>query len=209
MTASGLLVVIEGIDYSGKTTQTRRLVRALEGAGRSVSSFHFPTDASDLGKFIRRALSGGCSLPDDTLLALFAANRLESRVPIQSALLNDRVVVCDRYCPSEYAYGAAKGLPLNWLEALESRMPPADITYLLDLDVPRAAERSREGAARDMFEEDHRFLEGVRQAYLNIAKSGGKLGSGWVIIDAGRTEDAIADQLFAGVFSRLRDGAAG
>ena len=201
MTTKGLLVVIEGIDYSGKTTQTRRLVRGLENTGRTVSSFHFPTDSSELGKFIKRVLSGEYAVPDDTLLALFAANRLESRLPIEHALINKTIVVCDRYSPSEYAYGGAKGLPLSWLEALESRMPIADITFLLDLDVPQAAQRRREGVARDIFEEDCRFLDAVRQTYLNIAKSDRQSGRGWVVIEAGRSEETIADQILAHVLS--------
>jgi dTMP kinase len=204
MRTNGLLVVIEGIDYSGKTTQTLRLVRALQEAGQVVSSFHFPTAQSELGKLIGRVLSGKHAVPDDTLLALFAANRLEARLPIQQALGSQKVVVCDRYSASEYAYGGAKGLPFSWLEALESRMPAADLCFLLDLDASSAAKRKRKGAARDMFEEDYRFLDAVRQIYLTVAQPGGTSGCRWVIIEADQPEEAIAEQLLTHVAERLR-----
>jgi dTMP kinase len=196
------LIVIEGIDFAGKTTQTRLLAAVLQERGRETVTFHYPSQDTELGRLIARVLEREISIPDDALFALFAANRLESGGEIEEARSRGAVVICDRYTPSEYAYGEAKGLPPVWLHNLESRMPEADLSLLLDISAADAVRRSS-GRKRDMFESDPAFLELVRRNYLRQAGSNEPGAARWALIDADADKHIVTDQILGKVLSIL------
>lgn len=75
----GALVVLEGLDRSGKSSQCSRLVSYLEGQGISAELWRFPDRTTDVGKMISAYLTNTSQLDDRTIHLLFSANRWEKR----------------------------------------------------------------------------------------------------------------------------------
>ena len=75
----GALVVLEGLDRSGKSSQCSRLVSYLEGQGISAELWRFPDRTTDVGKMISAYLTNTSQLDDHTIHLLFSANRWEKR----------------------------------------------------------------------------------------------------------------------------------
>jgi hypothetical protein len=75
----GALVVLEGLDRSGKTSQSSSLLTYLEGLGHSTELWRFPDRNTNVGQMISSYLSNKSQLDDHTIHLLFSANRWENR----------------------------------------------------------------------------------------------------------------------------------
>lgn len=75
----GALIVLEGLDRCGKTSQSSRLLKYLEGLGYSVESWRFPDRNTCIGQMISSYLSNKSQLDDNAIHLLFSANRWEKR----------------------------------------------------------------------------------------------------------------------------------
>jgi dTMP kinase len=75
----GALIVLEGLDRSGKTSQSSRLLTYLEGLGHSAELWRFPDRNTNVGQMISSYLSNKSQLDDHTIHLLFSANRWEKR----------------------------------------------------------------------------------------------------------------------------------
>uniref|UniRef100_A0A8C4YS60 Deoxythymidylate kinase n=1 Tax=Gopherus evgoodei TaxID=1825980 RepID=A0A8C4YS60_9SAUR len=73
----GALVVLEGVDRTGKTTQSRRLVEALRASGHLAELLRFPDRTTEIGRLISSYLENKSNLEDHTVHLLFSANRWE------------------------------------------------------------------------------------------------------------------------------------
>ncbi|KAJ6314801.1 hypothetical protein OIU78_018310, partial [Salix suchowensis] len=73
----GALIVLEGLDRSGKTSQSSRLLSYLEGLGHSTELWRFPDRNTSVGQMISAYLSNKSHLDDRTIHLLFSANRWE------------------------------------------------------------------------------------------------------------------------------------
>ena len=90
---SGLLIVFEGLDQSGKETQARLLRRWVEARGREVESLAFPDYDTPIGAEIWKGLHQERDFGPDTLQLLLIANRFERKQAIQGWLAAGRVVM--------------------------------------------------------------------------------------------------------------------
>ena len=106
-----MLIDIEGIDGSGKTTQIERLHRFLQTSGRKVALFREP-GGTTLGEQVRELLLSGENVVPWAEASLFAAARAQLvETAIRPALESGTDVICDRYLDSSLAYqGYARGL---------------------------------------------------------------------------------------------------
>jgi len=75
----GAMVVLEGLDRSGKSSQCSRLVSFLEGQGISAELWRFPDRTTNVGQMISAYLTNSSQLDDHTIHLLFSANRWEKR----------------------------------------------------------------------------------------------------------------------------------
>jgi dTMP kinase len=187
---SGLLVAFEGLDQSGKQTQTERLAAHLRADGRAVSLFSFPDYATPLGQELGRALAGERAYGPELMQLLYVANRYEHAGAIAASLAAGGVVVCDRYLASSIAYGEAQGLDPAWLRDIQRHLLRPDVTVLLDIAPEVSARRKAEG--RDRYERDLALLGRVRDSYLRQAAA-----DGWTRIDADRDRDVVAGEVLA------------
>jgi len=168
-----MFVTFEGLDGSGKTTQTKLLADALEGDGREVVLTREP-GGTPLGEQIRELLLEGGEISTWAEAALFAAARAElvERV-IAPAIERGADVICDRYLDSSLAYqGIARGLGVDRvlelnLAAIRGQLP--DRTFLLLIDAKES--QKRVGDETDRIEgEDGEFREKVDEAYRLLAQ---------------------------------------
>jgi len=188
VTRRGLLVTLEGIDRSGKSTQARLLAEAL---GPGCIAVREP-GGTVVGEQVRSLVKDPTAAPSPrTEALLFAAARgeLASEV-IEPALAGGLIVVCDRFLDSSLAYqGAARGLGLDEVRAINrfgiGDLAP-DLTVLLDLDPGEAAERAGE---LDRFEaEGLRLQQQVLDAFRALARAEPER---WRVVDAGQPEGAV------------------
>lgn len=82
----GALIVLEGLDRCGKTSQSARLVSYLNGLGHLVESWRFPDRDTGVGKMISSYLANESQLDDRAIHLLFSANRWEKRFAIVPTL---------------------------------------------------------------------------------------------------------------------------
>lgn len=175
----GLLLTLEGIEGSGKSTQAAILARELEAAGVSVVATREPGGVL-LGERIREILlspDSGPIHPTAELLLFIAARAQHVVERIRPALESGQVIVCDRFTDATVAYqGGGRSVPEDLLRRLNEFSTGGirpDRTYLLDVDVPTGfarAGRRIAGADPDRIErEGPAFFEAVRKRYLDLA----------------------------------------
>jgi dTMP kinase len=187
----GLLIAFEGLDQSGKQTQTELLRDRLADAGRDVALLSFPDYGTPIGEEIERALRGARNYAADVMQLLYVANRYEWRSEIERKRNDGTILICDRYLASSVAYGEAQGLDPAWLLEIQRYLPQPDITFLLDI-APEVSAR-RKTADRDRYERDLALLGRVRDSYIRQA------ASGWVRLSADRDRLAVAADVFDAV----------
>jgi dTMP kinase len=176
ITEKGLLVSFEGIDASGKNTQSRMLFDALKERGLPCEYLSSPDYSSPVGQEIMNYLLGKNEYGVEARHLLYSTNRYELKPSIDRWISEKKIIILNRYSESNLAYGVADGLPLQWLEQLEGRMPKSD--YLFYLKIPPEISAARK-ASRDRFEANLKFLKHVSDVYDALSSR-----SNWFTINA-------------------------
>jgi dTMP kinase len=191
-----MFVTVEGIDGAGKTT----VVGALRDEFDDAAFTREPT-GSWLGEAVERAVSEENSEPLSDLF-LFAADHADHlRRVIRPALREGRLVVCDRYVDSRYAYQGATlsdrfDDAVAWVRGVhEPWTVYPDLTLLLDVPVETALERKD---AEDKYERAG-FLREVEANYRRLADENDR----FVVVDASQDADTVAEACVEAVHERL------
>ncbi|XP_043700594.1 thymidylate kinase-like [Telopea speciosissima] len=182
----GALIVLEGLDRSGKTLQSTRLLSYLEGEGISAELWRFPDRSTCVGQMISSYLSNKSQLDDQTIHLLFSANRWEKRSLMETKLRSGTTLIVDRYSYSGVAFSSAKGLNIEWCKAPETGLLAPDLVLYLDIPPEKAAERGGYGGERY---EQLEFQRKVAQHYQILHDAT------WKIVDACLPIEDIEKQL--------------
>ncbi|WP_084736490.1 dTMP kinase [Cystobacter ferrugineus] len=202
----GLLIVLEGLDGAGTTTQVERLAAALKAEGHSVLTTREPSDGP-VGVLIRQALTGRVVLPGgagplapETLALLYAADRTDHlRARVLPALEAGQVVLSDRSVLSSLAYQGAS-LPMEWVEAINSHAIPADLTLFVQVSIEVAARRRAvRGGPEELFDAEEKQRRISQQYEAAIALRGAR--EQVVRIDG----DASVEAVTAACLARVRE----
>ena len=169
----GRLIVFEGIDGAGKTTQIELLAAYLKEQGRKVYRTAEPTE-SVTGGLLRDALAGVSKRTACEMAALFVIDRIFHNVnPVNGIekLLADGVdVLCDRYYYSSMAYQGSETDP-EWVRNMNLMCPEIrrpDICVFLDLTPEQSMERIRKGRVTfDIYENLERLTQ-VRNRFYRV-----------------------------------------
>lgn len=176
----GLLLTLEGIEGSGKSTQAAALAEHLTGAGVPVLLTREPGGVP-VAETIRKLLlspDSGSIQPLTEVLLFMAARAEHVAQKIRPALEAGQVVICDRFTDATLAYqGGGRSVPDDLIRRLNDLATDGiqpDRTYLLDLEVSLGTDRAqrRSGTAgKDRIERSSAtFFEAVRRRYLELSE---------------------------------------
>ena len=221
----GKLIVIEGTDGSGKSTQFRLLSQRLEQEGRQFKHIVFPRYAEESSALIRMYLGGQFGdRPSDVnayvASTFFAVDRFASyKMDWGQWYENGGLVLSDRYTTSNAVHQASKESGekqaeyLTWLYDFEYDklgLPRPDLTIYLDVptDYTEKMLRSREAATNtkaDIHEQDMQYLATCRETGRAAAKH-----YGWTVIQCVRegvmrSMDDIHEEIYRHVLNCLED----
>lgn len=225
MPARGKLIVIEGIDGSGKRTQLDCLARALNERGVAFTQVSFPRYEGFFGKLVARFLNGEfgplAAVDPHFSALLYAGDRLESKPALESSLASGKTVLADRYIASNLAHQGAR-MPaekrdefIAWLKQLEYEvygLPAEDLVFYLRVPAAEAHRLAGERVARsytklrrDLQESDIAHLDAASAVYDSLARQ-----PHWVKVEcfdpasaALRPPEAIHAEILAAIDARI------
>jgi dTMP kinase len=184
---TGRLIVFEGIDGAGKSTQVRMLRRKLDARGRDVVSFREPSRGR-WGRELRAKAKIEGSLTPAQELDLFVKDRRDNVARnLRPALRAGKVVLLDRYYFSTIAYQGAKGLDPGRVRRLNERIAiRPDLVFVLDLGPELGLSRIAGRKTRDALFEREGYLRKVRAIFRSLK------GRMFVHLDARQDRRVIA-----------------
>lgn len=188
-TAKGTLIVLEGIDGSGKATQSALLEEALEREGYPVLRVSFPDYHSPSSALVKMYLAGDFGKnPGDVnpyaASLFYAVDRFASfRMKWKSFYEEGGIVIADRYTTSNMVHQMTKYEEqdkrkafLDWLETTEYEelgLPRPDLVFLLDVPLALSEnlvkERAKQGGSMDIHEQHLEYLRRCHGAYQELA----------------------------------------
>lgn len=194
--AKGKVIVIEGTDKAGKTTQSRLLLEALKVSGKVCVVLDFPDYTTPIGMEIRAFLDGRRDYPAEAKHLLFSANRWEKKKEIESMVENGTLVIMNRYWQSNLAYGTANGMDANWLLRLDKGLPKEDLVIAL---LVNPAISSKRAETQDIFEADANLAARAYKNYLKFAKQ-----FKWKIVDGSKSKEQVHQEIMKIVRKELK-----
>lgn len=218
-----MLIVIEGLDGAGKSTQVRLMKEYLSGVLPRLDYIHFPRYDEPvygglIGKFLRGGFGPNDSVHPQLVALLFAEDRHGAAPGIKQALAEGATVLLDRYVYSNIAYQCAKLRDMDEAEDLREwilntefgvfDLPRPDLSIFLDVPigfVEQSLSRERGGSERgylhgahDIHEADIEFQKRVRAMYLRQAS----LDPSLVVVDCSAPDGSMLPP--EEIFTKLR-----
>ena len=187
----GLLIVFEGIDGCGKSTQLRMLAERLRVRGANVVETKEPTNGP-VGKRIREMAQSGNAVAPEEELAWFIEDRREHvRDKLEPELAKGSIILCDRYWLSTVAYQGARGFATDEImRNSEAEFPIPDLALIFEITADEGLARvnARGGRSEPVFEE----IEFQKKVEKNFAA----LERGWIVrVNARPAVEVIHDDV--------------
>jgi dTMP kinase len=192
----GKIIVIEGTDKAGKSSQSRMLAEALKVSGKVCVILDFPDYTTPIGMEIKAFLEGKRDYLSEVKHLLFSANRWEKKKEIESMLENGTIIVMNRYWQSNLVYGAANGMDINWLLRLDKGLPKEDITLVILVNPSISSKRAE---MQDAFESDTQLAASAYKNYLKFAKQ-----YRWKVIDGSKSKEQVHQEIMKIVRKELK-----
>jgi dTMP kinase len=203
-----MFITLEGPDGSGKTSQMAGLAEFLKGQGYDLIATREP-GGTEIGDQIRKVLFNldNKAMNPRTEILLFQSSRAQIvEEVIRPALSAGKVVLCDRYADSTFAYqGYGHGVEMNTLREIvqfaTGGLKP-DLTLFLDVEASEGLKRRNKGG--DWNRLDDYSLDFHRRVRAGYAEMIAAEPERWVVIDAARKPEQVAKDLQAAALERLQ-----
>lgn len=200
---NGKLIVFEGVEGAGKSTEMQRLIHWLQAKCFNIGGWVATREpgGTELGKELRSLLLEQRSdelVSDRAELLMYAADRTQHvETFIRPKLAIGTMVFCDRFTDSTIAYqGYGRGLDLGLIQQLNDIATgglQSDLTFWLDIDVEAGLARVSARGKRDRMEQANlEFHQRVQQGFTDLARQN---PDRIVRINADRTEDEVAQEI--------------
>lgn len=212
-----MIVCLEGIDASGKATQTKLLTKHFQKEGLASERFDFPRYQTGVGQDILGLLTdkwlvtsptiveGSDGLPSHVaapdhakkalvLQSLMTVNRYEHYAYLKSwSGRKDGVLVLDRYYGSGIVYGECDGLDKDFLLSIHEALPEPDAWVFVDITAEESVRRRPD--RRDEYEKREGFMGKVRDKYLSLFMSRKDAGLPWSIVNGHGSEAEVHSRI--------------
>ncbi|XP_075244001.1 thymidylate kinase-like [Convolutriloba macropyga] len=184
----GALIVFEGLDRVGKSTQAQKLLRRIEESGKKAELMKFPDRSTHIGKSINDYLTNSSSkLNDRAIHLLFSANRWEKIDEMEQKLKSGISLIVDRYAFSGAAYTCAKpGFSMPWCMNPDRGLLKPDLVLFMMLNPDKAKSRGDYGAERY---EKVDFQKQVLENFMLLKDDY------WEVVDADNSIESIHEQI--------------
>jgi dTMP kinase len=193
----GKIIVLEGTDKAGKTSQSRMLAETLKALGKVCVILDFPDYTTPIGMEIKSFLEGKRdNYTPEVKHLLFSANRWEKKKEIESMLENGTIIIMNRYWQSNLVYGAANGMDLNWLIGLDRGLPKENIVLVILVKPNISASRAK---VQDAFESNSQLAVKAYQNYIRFAKR-----FRWTIIDGSKSKEQVHQEIMKIIGKELK-----
>ncbi|ELQ76984.1 Thymidylate kinase/adenylate kinase [Trachipleistophora hominis] len=189
-------IVIEGIDRSGKSTLCQGLVQKLKNSAVNSNPvlINYPDRTTAIGKLVNLYLKKELTFNKETSHLLFSANRWEKNEEVKR-LLQDHIVICDRYFYSGIAYSIALGTDEKWAHEPDKGLVEPDILVFLDVPPYRTSTR------KDFGDEIYDNLDIQEKIYLQLKKCCTE-SKNCVVVNGQKGIDEIIDEVY-GLIKRV------
>ncbi|MCP2519798.1 dTMP kinase [Candidatus Aminicenantes bacterium AC-335-K20] len=186
----GILIVFEGIDGCGKSTQAKLLFEKLRSLKFDCILLKEPSSGK-WGKKIKKLSLFENSISPEEELELFVKDREENtRENIKPALQEKRIVILDRYYFSTIAYQGAKGINLKYIENLNKSIAiEPDIVFILDVEPSVGLSRIENRKKKEKLFEREDYLNKVRRIYNSLK------GKNIIKMDGSQKIDKIREKI--------------
>ncbi len=168
-----LIIALEGLDKSGKYSQSKVIKEYLESKGKKVATSEFHRYDTPTGDLILKWLTGEYNVSQKTIELIMAADKQAQQEWFDELEKEGyEYLILDRYIHSQYAYGLATGSDKEWLDEMLYFLREPDIVIYLDIDAETSMSRKgkHNNGENDRYESDKLLLEHVREMYKNFAK---------------------------------------
>jgi dTMP kinase len=201
-----LFISFEGIEGSGKSYQSKILIRKIKKMKLPVVFTREPGGSSSAEKIRNLILSGDINkfdLISDTLLYLASRNEHILNL-IKPALKKNKIIVCDRFIDSTYAYQTTKSkaskIMIDFIHKIILKNIKPDLTFILSVNIKKAFQRLEKRKKLNRYDKFPKsFYINVQKKFISIAKKNKKR---CVIIDNSIDNDVTEKKIFS-LFMKL------
>ncbi|MCP2604946.1 dTMP kinase [Candidatus Aminicenantes bacterium AH-873-B07] len=194
----GILIVFEGIDGCGKTTQAKLLFERLKSLSFDTVLFKEPS-SSKWGKKIKKLSLFENLITPEQELELFIKDREENtKKNIKPALKKRKIVILDRYYFSTIAYQGARGIDIEFIKKLNKNIAvEPDLVFILDVEPNKGLERIENRKKKEKLFEKGNYLNKVRKIYNSLE------GKNIIKINGAKNINKIKDEIEKIVFDYI------
>lgn len=198
-----VIIAFEGLDKSGKYSQSELLAEYLRNQGYKVVKSEFHRYDTPTGELIMKWLRKEWEVDQHTIEMIMAADKQAQQSWFQK--LEQQGVdylILDRYLASQQAYAFANGVDLEWILQLQKYVKKPDIEIYIDIDPEESMRRKgkHNGGKNDRYESDRELLTRVREFYLTHPIH---YQSQWIVVDGHKSMEEVHQEIVAKLFPVL------
>jgi dTMP kinase len=201
------IIALEGLDKSGKATQTKLLTERLRSEGYNVVQSEFHRYDTPTGELIMKWLRKEYDVDQTTIELIMAADKQAQQNWIKQLGKDDvDFLILDRYTLSQIVYSQASGLSAMWVSDLQENLLQPDLNIIIDIPAEESMRRKgkHNNGENDRYESDRQLLEEVGRLYRSFYTT--TTNAPRVIINGVRDIAAIHEEIFTVVSEHILEG---
>lgn len=197
-----IIIEVEGLDKSGKKSQSDLLYKALYERGYNVEKSEFHRYETPTGELIRKFLDGEYQVNQLAIECIMAADKYAQLDWFNEIKKTTDVLILDRYLTSQFVYSKANGVEIDFTLNLLEHMPAPDFHVYLDVSPEESMRRKGKWGENDKYESDLELLTEVRNHYLRVMQLEEEDGFA-VILDGTKPVDVLHQEILESILNKL------
>lgn len=197
-----IIIEVEGLDKSGKKSQSDLLYKALYERGYNVEKSEFHRYETPTGELIRKFLDGEYQVNQLAIECIMAADKYAQLDWFNQIKETTDVLILDRYLTSQFVYSKANGVEIDFTLNLLEHMPAPDFHIYLDVSPEESMRRKGKWGENDKYESDLELLTEVRNHYLRVMQLEEEDGFA-VVLDGTKPVDVLHEEILESILNKL------